>query len=494
MKRRSISVILFKSLAVLLISIMLVMCLPINSVIATGSVALSLNVDNYGVNAGEDVIVTLTASPFEDITEFGPIEFYYDTTKMILQNVIVGDEFSDKYTITSEIDETNGRISISGEYIGLEGQGNAEITGEEGVTESLVIDADYDSIDICSIQFTALENSSGSARFWIGSALGFRNSLAETINTTYGDGVTVTISPTVSSDATLSMIRISGTTLEPEFNPYTYYYDAYVSKDVTEVLVYVTTSNLSASYTVSGGSNLRLGDNVITINVVSQDGASSETYTIILNRRDGYVPTGAFLTNSAGVDMSFIEITDSSIIPAGYTQVTRTINGYSVPVFARDGIESVLCYLQGEDGNGTFFFYNPTSRRTTPFFPNSTVVQESVILNPMKLPPLVTVPEGFEPDTRSLENSIINGYSNSRGDFISYFVDEDGSGSFYIYDKTSGSFTIYIPTDRFAQNAITVLFLVFFAVSILEALMIIAIVFSVRKSRRERVNPKPKRV
>ncbi|MFA5726643.1 MAG: hypothetical protein WC886_03280, partial [Saccharofermentanaceae bacterium] len=72
MKRRSISVILFKSLAVLLISIMLVMCLPINSVIATGSVALSLNVDNYGVNAGEDVIVTLTASPFEDITEFGP--------------------------------------------------------------------------------------------------------------------------------------------------------------------------------------------------------------------------------------------------------------------------------------------------------------------------------------------------------------------------------------------------------------------------------------
>ena len=112
----------------------------------------------------------------------------------------------------------------------------------------------------------------------------------------------------------------------------------------------------------------------------------------------------------------------------------------------------------------------------------------------MKLPPLVTVPEGFEPDTRSLENSIINGYSNSRGDFISYFVDEDGSGSFYIYDKTSGSFTIYIPTDRFAQNAITVLFLVFFAVSILEALMIIAIVFSVRKSRRERVNPKPKRV
>ena len=94
--------------------------------------------------------------------------------------------------------------------------------------------------------------------------------------------------PPLSSDASLSSLSVTGGTLDPAFNPAVTNYTATVPHSSNSVDVSATTSDNNAIFTINGSNNvtvaLAVGDNTITIVVTAEDGATAQTYTVVVTR------------------------------------------------------------------------------------------------------------------------------------------------------------------------------------------------------------------
>jgi gliding motility-associated-like protein len=109
--------------------------------------------------------------------------------------------------------------------------------------------------------------------------------------TTYG---TVTSFSTQSNDANLSAFTISAGTLTPAFAAGTISYTASVTNANSTITVTPIKNNVNASIkvnnvavtsgTASGNIPLNVGDNTITTVVTAQDGTTTKTYTLTVNR------------------------------------------------------------------------------------------------------------------------------------------------------------------------------------------------------------------
>jgi hypothetical protein len=106
------------------------------------------------------------------------------------------------------------------------------------------------------------------------------------------DGSTTTSS--LSSDASLSALQIDSGTLTPAFAAATLAYTASVSNGTPFEIVRPTTANSGAKVTVngvavasgtaSGGINLVVGPNTITVVVTAENQQTTRTYTIVVTR------------------------------------------------------------------------------------------------------------------------------------------------------------------------------------------------------------------
>ncbi len=117
---------------------------------------------------------------------------------------------------------------------------------------------------------------------------------AEDGTTTETYTVDVTRAAPASADATLSNLVLSQGTLTPGFASGTTSYTASVGNAVTSLTVTPTVTDANATITVNGTSvtsgsasgaiNLTVGDNTLTIIVTAQNGTTTETYTVTVNR------------------------------------------------------------------------------------------------------------------------------------------------------------------------------------------------------------------
>ena len=83
----------------------------------------------------------------------------------------------------------------------------------------------------------------------------------------------------------LSTLKINGYTLNPKFSPeVTEYKVTVLDPNVTKLDVSATTDVEKAKVEVTGNSGLKNGDNVILVNVTSEDGTQKTTYKIIVTK------------------------------------------------------------------------------------------------------------------------------------------------------------------------------------------------------------------
>lgn len=78
---------------------------------------------------------------------------------------------------------------------------------------------------------------------------------------------------------TLSRIYVEPGTLEPEFSETRKYYTLLLDENVTNLLVQATPTNEDLKYEIKGNENLKIGENIITINVFGENN-NTNTYTI----------------------------------------------------------------------------------------------------------------------------------------------------------------------------------------------------------------------
>lgn len=88
------------------------------------------------------------------------------------------------------------------------------------------------------------------------------------------------------SSAYLSSIKITGSTLSPNFDSMTNDYTAVVGLDVDKLDITTVAEDPSANIVVKGNENLVEGENTITITVTSSDGENKQVYTIIVTKEE----------------------------------------------------------------------------------------------------------------------------------------------------------------------------------------------------------------
>ena len=453
------------------------------SLLADGSVEVILSTQNANVNPGDIININVSFDTFDYISEFGPIEIGYDMDQFDFVSVTSADVLSG-YSFEYNTD-TADVITVSADFV--------EVIDEETGLEVEPFHADVQTM-IFQISLRARSDASGDTSISINSTGTFKKSDGTTVQAYGGESLTINVAHGVSTDATLSSLSIDGITMTPSFDPQISEYSATVSRDVERVYVNAIPNNLQATVNIDGADELESGENVVVIHVLAQDGIRWRDYRIYVNRQENYIPEGSGFIDSQGVTYTFMTFPTNLQIPEGFSQTTRTINGYAVPVFAKEGVVSVLVYVYNGTDEPALYFYNPMTGIANVYVPNTTVVTTGQVLSLTDVPSGVDIPRGFSEGTVVINEVEMNGYVNDEGAFLAYMNDDSGNSSFYYYDPDTQKFYEYKTVEQTAERVYRHMFHVFIFLSVLQSVFIVIMTYAVRKVINNRSNPRPKRV
>ena len=235
--------------------------------------------------------------------------------------------------------------------------------------------------------------------------------------------------PADEDDATLRLLNLSNVTLAPPFVSGTRSYTASVGKSVTSTTVTAQTTNPNATRVIKlegtedadGTVDLAEGDNIITVVVTAEDGATTLTYTVTVTRAATF-STDATLSslnlNNFTLDPTFASGTHSytaSVGNRGMSRVTaQTTDPNATRVIKLDGVtdadgtvdlaegeNSITVVVTAED-TSTTLTYTVTVTRDAPLSNDATL--SSLSLSDGTLDP--TFMSGTQSYTASVANSV----------------------------------------------------------------------------------------
>ena len=454
------------------------------NVYADRNMILTLTASNTSVNPGDIVTINVFANQLDHITRFGPIDLRFSSDKAEFVSVWEPTELSSFVYTTDTSNPGHLVVSAVNEVV------EADIAAGEDTSPYYESD-----IVLFSASFRMTGDATGGIRFWIDTADGFRDSSGVEFSSSIGDGLTVNVSGTVSDDASLMDLSISEAAITPSFSSDVFEYTATVDNSVGTVDVLATPRNAGSIINVSGNTYLVAGENLVTVDVLAEDGITTAQYKIYVTRQGTTFDEGIILTDCDGRSYTCVAAPAAYDLPEGFEASVRAINGYDVPVFIKEGVVSYLVYLSAGDGEPAFYFYNPTNRVITRYNKDNYAIISSRILNVVALPADIKIPDGFKEDSITTnEGIVLQGYSNSDGEFIAYMQDEAGAAAFYRYDAESGQFVDYRTVDRTAERIYGLFFRIFMVISLIESLIIIGTVYLVRRIIANKNNPRPRRV
>ena len=175
---------------------------------------------------------------------------------------------------------------------------------------------------------------------------------------------------TLSSDATLSELALAGIDIGT-FNPATTSYTIEVDSHVTETTVTLTTSHSGASYTIEldgedvgeGVVVLKVGDNVITVEVTAEEGETTLTYTVTVTREEPYLLTGELPSDDPPVNFHITGYDEDEVSLAWRIPHNRGITGYALVRYDHDSAEFTLSdwSISGDVAGGSSAVENGTN-------------------------------------------------------------------------------------------------------------------------------------
>lgn len=292
------------------------------------------------------------------------------------------------------------------------------------------------------------------------------------------DGAKAFAAAVQSSDNSLSSLSISPGTLSPAFQYNVVHYTASVGADVTSVEVSARLSNDTAVIeSVSGNTDLKPGENLISIVVKAQDGTPA-TYKIVVTREGGQdapdtaaqepqpEETGADNPEGITVDGHSFNLglaIPENLIPQDFTKKTVLCQGQQVEGLSFDKSELMLVYLTtpSTDVKNTLAVYDEAGDSFYPFrriqFNETDYL---IILNPPQEAGLSqeytqtaqtvgeyqNVPAYIRGDnSKTAEGEEAGENPDSAGFCVLYGVSSFGYKGWYQYDALESTFQRYTP-------------------------------------------------
>lgn len=249
--------------------------------------------------------------------------------------------------------------------------------------------------------------------------------------------------------AALNALSISPGTLSPVFSPEQSSYTAVVGDEVTRIAVSAVPAAEGARITVSGNESLELGENTISVQVNSADGAELGSYTITVTKQEGVTPAESAAAESSAltIDGKSYEIADSfdtTLLPAGYTTGSYSFKGRTVLAGTAPDNKLHIMYLLAEGGSGDLFLYDESSDSWAPY------VEVGMSARAVTAVPLgadVQVPEELVSSRLNLNGKSVEGWIGAQDQGQNYCVfygmNAEGEKSFYRFDLSEKTIQRY---------------------------------------------------
>ena len=236
----------------------------------------------YSVDADEDS-VTIAATATDDHATVSGTGTYNPRTDGPVEITVTSENGSTKtYTVTFDVAESsNADLS----NLGVTGYTISPSFNKDTLTYNVTVPSDVDKATITAELADDRASLTGTGEQNL--AYG-ENSFP--VKVTAEDGTektyTVNITRTKKDIATLSDLKVDGTTV-PGFDPDTLVYNLPdVNNDKTSVNITYTTTDEDATVTGIGTQNLSVGDNALKVTVTAQNGTTKKEYTINIRRKN----------------------------------------------------------------------------------------------------------------------------------------------------------------------------------------------------------------
>lgn len=385
--------------------------------VGTGSIVIS----NASGNVGTTVTVSGTIQGTE-ILAGAKVIMTYDTDALDYVSGSGG---------TFNVNESAGSITYGAMGTGTEKKFSFSMKFKiRAVTTSKISLGDYQVVELNSAEpATITKATSGTVT---GKASTTNNGGGTTSN---NGGGTTTTKPQDNKDSNnkLNSLQVYPGTLSPAFSAGTTSYSVTVPADTTEVTISATPQSSKANVTVSGGKDLKLGENTAQVVVVAENGSSAAyTITIMCGEVEKISVGGAEHT----INENF---TDEQI-PTGFTRTKLTYNGRQYEGLTNATNNLQLINLQSGE-NTVYYIYNQTTQEFYNFV--QVTIADGKYIIPLPLSDKVEQFKDIETVNISVQDKNFDAWKLDDEFSVVYVMNQDGEETLYRYDSVDGIFQRY---------------------------------------------------
>ena len=256
-------------------------------------------------------------------------------------------------------------------------------------------------------------------------------------NTTNNNNNNNNTTTTKDSNCKLSSLQVYPGTLSPAFNADTTSYSVTVPGDTTEVTISAVAQSSKSSVSVSGGKDLKLGNNEAKVIVVAESGASvAYTITIVCGEEEK-IQIGE---TENTINESF---TDEQI-PTGFSRTKVTYNERQYEGLVNANGNLVLLNLQNGDTN-SFYIYNQETQEFYTFV--QIVLSEGKYIIPFPLSEDVTEFADYEKTVLQVQGKSFDAWKLDDEFSVAYVMNQDSEMALYRYDSVDKTFQRYVDVE-----------------------------------------------
>lgn len=213
--------------------------------------------------------------------------------------------------------------------------------------------------------------------------------------------IKISAKESASSNTSLKSLKINPAELTPAFDKNIFEYNTTVAYDTKRLIINALPEDSKATVSVSGNDDLKEGENKVIVSVIAQSGAVIE-YTInVVKDNTPVTPPVSEITKIPQIpsqsvfevvrmnDANYIiysgkyqliDITDETLIPAGYLKTKLIISGISIPAFYPEGkmdSEFLLIYAMNELGEKAFYQYDKVEKTLQRYVVKKAVIPDT---------------------------------------------------------------------------------------------------------------------
>lgn len=261
-----------------------------------------------------------------------------------------------KFTVTSS---NSSVATVSSSSVWVDGTTTVTITAKANGTANIVVTTqDVSDIDLndvkgsksvtvtVSTKQTSTSNNTSSAKPNTTTSSKPSSSNASTSNKVNNKTNTQTsVQSTLSNNAYLKEFRVDIPGITPDFNKNTFNYALTVEESVNNLSVTAVPEDSKASVSISGNTNLNLGENTINVKVTAEDKKTTKTYTINVTKVQDVQKSNAFLQNIIVTDIEMSPSFSKEIFE--YDLGSVTLDRITLSAFAEN--ENATVQIEGNE-------------------------------------------------------------------------------------------------------------------------------------------------